>query len=190
MTEQMNAGRSPVTGDRTTLRHVLTDTMDQRLAESLCTLWAEVVNAGGAVGFVPPVTSDDIRPELLRYLDPMAEGRVRLLVGFDERDEVAATAFFSFNTHRLMRHWAWLYTVMVRPSLQGSGIGRELMTVAEKTAREMDGIEGLRLGLRSGLGLERFYGACGYREVGRVPGAIRVGEGEYRDDVTMWLPLR
>lgn len=163
--------------------------MDQPLADGVCALWADVVNTGGAVGFVAPVTTEDIRAELLKYLGPMAEGRVRLLVGYDERDEVAATAFFSFNTHRLKRHWAWLYTVMVRPSLQGGGIGRDLMAAVEKTAREMDGIEGIRLGLRSGLGLERFYGACGYQEVGRVPDAIKVGEGSYRDDVTMWLPL-
>ncbi|MCT2592107.1 GNAT family N-acetyltransferase [Streptomyces sp. N2-109] len=171
------------------LRHVLTQKMDHQLADGVCALWADVVNAGGAVGFVPPVTTDDIRPELLRYLDSMAEERVRLLVGFDERGEVAATAFFAFNTHRLMRHWVWLYTVMVRPSLQGSGAGRELMTAAEKAARDMDGVEGIRLTLRSGLGLERFYGACGYQEVGRVPGAIRVGEDSFRDDVTMWLAL-
>lgn len=33
------------------------------------------------------------------------------------------------------------------------------------------------------------YAFCGYREVGRVPGAIRVAPGDDRDDVSMLLPL-
>lgn len=36
---------------------------------------------------------------------------------------------------------------------------------------------------------DRFYAACGYKEVGRVPGAIRVADGDDRDDVVMLLPL-
>jgi hypothetical protein len=29
----------------------------------------------------------------------------------------------------------------------------------------------------------------GYREVGRLPGALRVAPGDDRDEVLMWLPL-
>jgi GNAT superfamily N-acetyltransferase len=163
--------------------------MRPELRDGICALWADVTNAGGAVGFVPPVSADDIRPELVRHLVAMAEGRARLLVGLDGHGRVLATAFFTFNTHRLMRHWCWLYTVMVHPAHQGQGYGCELMAAVEEAARGMDGIDGLRLGCRGGLGLERFYGSCGYKEVGRVPGAIKVADGEFRDDVTMWLPL-
>ena len=120
------------------------------LLDSIRTLWADVSNAGGAVGFVPPVTTEDIRPELIKHLAAMAEGRTRLLVGRDESGAAAATAFFTFNTHRLMRHWCWLYSVMVHPSHQGKGYGRDLMAAVEDAARGMDGIQGIRLTCRGG----------------------------------------
>ncbi|WP_432134334.1 MULTISPECIES: N-acetyltransferase family protein [unclassified Streptomyces] len=159
------------------------------LRDGILDLWADVSDAGGAVGFVPPVTREAIRPALVQHLVAMAEGRARLLVGRDTDGRVAATGFFTFNTHRLMTHWVWLYTVMVHPRHQGRGYGRDLLAAAEDAARAFDGIEAIRLTCRGGLGLERFYGACGYKEVGRVPDAIRLGPGEYRDDVMMLLPL-
>lgn len=159
------------------------------LRDGVLDLWADVTDAGGAVGFVAPVNREAIRPELVRHLAAMAEGRTRLLVGHDEQGEVAATAFFTFNTHRLMGHWVWLYTVMVHPRHQGKGYGRALLEAAADAARGFDGIDAIRLTCRGGLGLERFYGSVGYKEVGRVPDAIRVAPGDDRDDITMLLPL-
>ncbi|MGW3494289.1 N-acetyltransferase family protein [Streptomyces sp. NPDC001020] len=159
------------------------------LRDDLLDLWTEVSNAGGAVGFVPPVTREEIRPSLVRQLATMSEGRARLLVGYDERRRVAATAFLSFNADRMAAHWLWLYTVMVHPRYQGKGYGRDLMAAAADAARCFEGIEAIRLTCRGGHGLERFYGSCGYKEVGRVPDAIRVANGDDRDDITMLLPL-
>ncbi|MDC0767375.1 GNAT family N-acetyltransferase [Streptomyces sp. HD] len=159
------------------------------LRDGILDLWTDVSNAGGAVGFVPPVTREVVRPELVRHFAAMAEGRSRLLVGHDEAGDVVTTAFFTFNTHRLMTHWVWLYTVMVHPRHQGKGYGRDLLAAAEEAARTFDGIEAVRLTCRGGLGLERFYGSCGYKEVGRIPSAIRLAPGDDRDDVIMLLPL-
>ncbi|MEV6550879.1 GNAT family N-acetyltransferase [Streptomyces sp. NPDC051597] len=171
----------------------LTFTLDppltRELREGLLALWVDVSEAGGAVGFVPPVAVEDVRAELVRHLVGMAEGRIRLLVGLDEDGAVAAAAFLAHNTHRLMRHWIWAYTVMVHPAHQGRGHGRDLMAALAGAARSLDGIEAVRLTCRGGLGLERFYASCGYKEVGRVPDAIRVADGDDRDDITMLLPL-
>ncbi|MFF4496607.1 GNAT family N-acetyltransferase [Streptomyces sp. NPDC001546] len=164
--------------------------VDPALRDGIAELWTEVSNAGGAVGFVPPVTVEDIRPELVKHLVAMTEGRHRLLVGRDEEGAVAAVGFLAFNQHRLMRHWVYAYTVMVRPALQGRGAGRALMAALADAARTLEGIEAIVLGCRGGLGLEQFYAACGYKEVGRIPGAIRVAPGDDRDDITMLLPLR
>ncbi|MER5849793.1 GNAT family N-acetyltransferase [Streptomyces sp. NPDC002012] len=162
---------------------------DRTLRDGIAELWTDVSNAGGAVGFVPPVTADDVRPELVKHLVAMAEGRTRLLVGFDEEGAVAATAFLAFNTHRLMAHWLWLYTVMVHPRHQGKGYGRDLMDATAEAARGMEGMEAIRLTCRGGTGVDRFYTSCGYKEVGRVPDAIRVADGDDRDDIIMLLPL-
>ncbi|MFD7229984.1 GNAT family N-acetyltransferase [Streptomyces sp. NPDC059881] len=163
--------------------------VDPVLRDGVLGLWTDVSNADGAVGFVPPVSADDVRPELVRHLVAMAEGRARLLVGRDTDGEVAAAAFLTHNTHRLMRHWIWLYTVMVHPRHQGKGYGRDLLAAAADAARGMGGVTAIRLTCRGGAGLERFYASCGYKEVGRVPEAIRVADGDYRDDITMLLPL-
>src|ERR1044072_5662136 len=114
------------------------------LRDGVLRLWADVSNAGGAVGFVPPVTPEAIRPELVKHLAAMAEGRSRLLVGRDEAGEVAATAFFTFNTHRLMTHWTWLYTVMVHPRHQGKGYGRDLLAAAGDAGPALEGLDGVR----------------------------------------------
>ncbi|NEB42681.1 GNAT family N-acetyltransferase [Streptomyces sp. SID14515] len=159
------------------------------LRDGITTLWADVTNAGGAVGFVAPVTPEEIRPDLLKHLAAMEKGRVRLLVGRDEDGSVAATAFLTLNDHRLLQHWLMLYTVMVHPRLQGRGYGRDLMAAAADAARSIEGIEAIRLTCRGGTGADRFYAACGYKEVGRVPDAIRVAPGDDRDDIVMLLPL-
>ncbi|MFD7551587.1 GNAT family N-acetyltransferase [Streptomyces sp. NPDC059578] len=172
-----------------TLTFTVDPSIDEELRDGLVGLWVDVSNAGGAVGFVPPVSAREVRPEVVKHFATMAEGRTRLLIGRDDRDEVAATAFLTANQHRLMRHWLWLYTVMVHPRHQGKGYGRDLMAAAADMARTVPGVEALRLTCRGGLGLERFYASCGYKEVGRVPDAIRVAPGDDRDDVTMLLPL-
>ncbi|GAA0636493.1 GNAT family N-acetyltransferase [Streptomyces thermocarboxydovorans] len=171
------------------LTFVVDPPVTRELRDGLLELWVDVSNAGGAVGFVPPVDREEVRPELVRQFAAMAEERSRLLVGYDEEGRVAATAFLTRNTHRLMTHWVWLYTVMVHPGHQGKGYGRELLAAAERAARDMEGVEAIRLTCRGGLGLERFYAGCGYKEVGRVPGAIRVAPGDDRDDVIMLLQL-
>ncbi|MEV7285583.1 GNAT family N-acetyltransferase [Streptomyces sp. NPDC093252] len=187
-----DTGDSGDSGDSGALAFTLDPAVDPALRDGILDLWVDVTHAGGAVGFVPPVDRETIRPELLKHFTAMADGRTRLLVGHDEDGRVAATAFFAFNTHRLMTHWVWLYTVMVHPRHQGRGHGRELLAEAARVARGapgFDGVEAIRLGCRGGHGLERFYGSCGYKEVGRIPGAIRVAPGDDRDDIVMLLPL-
>ncbi|MCM1945159.1 GNAT family N-acetyltransferase [Streptomyces sp. G2] len=175
-----------------TLTFEVDPTVDPSLTDGVLALWADVSNAGGAVGFVPPVTPEEIRPSLLKHLTGMAQGTHRLLVGRDEDGAVAATAFYSFNSHRLMTHWVWLYTVMVHPRHQGKGYGLDLMAAVEHAARTAPGfeaVEAIRLTCRGGTGVDSFYARAGYKEVGRVPGAIRVAPDDDRDDIVMLLPL-
>ncbi|WP_338146254.1 GNAT family N-acetyltransferase [Streptomyces boncukensis] len=168
------------------MRYVLDPPVTPALRDDLVRLWRA---ADGADGPVEPGTPEDTRAELIGYLRALAEGRARLLAALDDEGHAVGTAFLFRNTHRLMRHWVWLYAVLLHPSVRGRGAGRGLLAAAEDAARGMAGVRGIRLTLRGGEGLERFYGLCGYREVGRVPSAIKAAEGDFRDDVTMWRPL-
>jgi GNAT superfamily N-acetyltransferase len=158
------------------------------LEERVVSVWTDVSNAGGAVGFAPPITAEDVWPVARAHFDRIPTGRTRLLAAVDDRGLLVGTAFFAVNSHRLMRHWCTLRTVMIHPDLQGRGHGTDLLRAAERHARAM-GLEALKVTARSGHGLEKFYGSVGYKEVGRVPAAIRVGPGDDRDDIIMWLPL-
>jgi GNAT superfamily N-acetyltransferase len=176
-------------GTTPTLDFILDPELTPVLLDQVTDLWAEVSDAGGAVGFAEnPVDRADIRSEVDGYAAAIAGGRIRLLVGLGEDGRPAATAFLALNGRRTVGHWGWLYTVMIHPSLQGGGHGRALLAEAERHARAL-GLEALRLTCRGGMGLEDFYGRCGYKEVGRVPGGLRLSADDYRDDIMMWLPL-
>jgi GNAT superfamily N-acetyltransferase len=77
---------------------------------------------------------------------------------------------------------------MVRPGMQGRGYGAALLREAATVGRRL-GWEALHLTVRDGTGVERFYQAHGYREVGRLPGALRVAPGDDRDEAHFWLDL-
>ncbi len=174
-----------------TLSFTLDPDLTPGLRAEIVQLWADVTNAGGAVGFVPPVTADDVRVTADRQFAGVGAGLPdRLLVARDDATgRLAGLLFFESMRFALMDHWRLLKRVMVHPEFQGRGYGVDLMAEAGRIAREW-GLDGLRLTARGGLGLESFYKRCGYAEVGRVPGAIRVAPGDDRDDITFWTDLR
>lgn len=177
----------PSTMIRMPLRFELDPELTDGLRRQIVALWTEATNAGGAVGFVAPVTPDEVAPVARATLAGVADGIDHLLVGYDE-DDLAALLFLTDNRFALKSHWCVLKRVMVHPRHQGRGHGTALMREAERLARTM-GWQALHVTVRGGLGLEEFYKRCGYREVGRLPGALRVAEGDDRDEVLMWLPL-
>ncbi|MER5865829.1 GNAT family N-acetyltransferase [Kitasatospora sp. NPDC002040] len=173
-----------------TLTFILDPELTPELRDGIVSLWTAVTNAGGAVGFVPPVTEDQVRVTAEKQFAGLGPGQPdRLLVGFEPSGRPAAALFFEDMRFDLMDHWRMLKRVMVDPGLQGRGYGAELMAEAARVGTAA-GWAGLKLTLRGGQGLEEFYLRCGYTEVGRVPGAIRVAPGDDRDDVTMWLALQ
>jgi GNAT superfamily N-acetyltransferase len=161
--------------------------VDDVLRGELLDCWTDVSNAGGAVGFVPPVTRDDVAPVLGRLLEGVHSGRDVLAVLTVDGATVGWAALVG-SWSPLRSHWATVLRVQVHPSRQGHGLGRTLMTGVHDIARQR-GWEFLSLTARGGTGVEGFYRGLGYREIGRLPGAIRVAPGDDRDEILMHLPL-
>jgi len=171
-----------------TLSFVLDPPLTDALRTQIVALWADVTNAGGAVGFVAPVSEDDVRPVADATLAGVASGVDQLLIGVDA-GRLVAVLFITDNRFPLKAHWRVLKRVMVDPAGQGRGHGVALMREAAQVAARL-GLDALQVTVRDGHGLDRFYRRLGYREVGRIPGALRVGPGDDRDELLMWLDLR
>ena len=161
--------------------------VDPELRAALLACWTDVSNAGGAVGFVPPVTRDDVVPALDALIARVAQGRERVVV-LRVDGELAGWAVLSLSVSPLRRHWATVLRVQVHPARQGQGLGRALMTGVHDAARGL-GLEMLHLTVRGGYGLEGFYAGLGYQEFGRMPGAIRVAPGDDREEVHLFVRL-
>jgi GNAT superfamily N-acetyltransferase len=163
------------------------DAVDDELRRQLLACWTDVSNAGGSVGFVPPVTEEGVAPYLDAVIERVHRGR-ELLAVLRVDGRLAGFAVLSLSVSPLRRHWATVLRVQVRPELQGRGLGRVLMTGVHDIARAR-GLEFLHLTVRGGTGLEAFYVDIGYREFGRMPSAIRVAPGDDRDELHLTCRL-
>jgi GNAT superfamily N-acetyltransferase len=170
------------------LRFELDPELTDSLLDAIVDLWADVTNAGGAVGFVAPVDRATVAEHAPKTLAGYREGFDHVIVGYED-DRLAAWMIVTDKRHRLQTHIRLLRAVMVHPKFQGRGYGAELMREAERVARTLDGVEMLQLTCRGGRELEQFYGKCGYREYGRLVRGLRVSADDYRDEIGMQLIL-
>ena len=161
--------------------------VDDGLRAQLLACWTDVTNAGGSVGFVPPVTEEGLAPYLDAVVERVHQGR-ELISLLRVEGEVAGFAVLSLSVSPLRRHWATVLRVQVRPEWQGQGLGRVLVAGVHDIARAR-GLEFLHLTVRGGTGLEAFYAGFGYREFGRMPGAVRVAPGDDRDELHLTCRL-
>lgn len=158
-------------------------TVPETLRAAMIDCWVEATNAGGAIGFVAPTTAAEVTPELDRSLEAVRTGAHTLVVvRFGQ--QLAGFGFLAMNERAAFRHWATVRALQVHPKWQGRGLGRVLLDGLADVGRA-HGLERLQLDYRGGLGLGAFYRHCGYVEVGRIPGAIRVSPGDDRDQVFM-----
>lgn len=158
---------------------------DPALREQLLDTWVRVTDAGGAVGFVPPADRDQIGRTLDSALRRVARGQDALgVLRLGPGGPAVGMGILVTSQSHLRRHWRTVLRVMVAPELQGTGAGRALIEGLHELAREL-GAEHLVLAVRGGTGIERFYERFGYELVGRHPNAIRIADGDDRDELTL-----
>jgi GNAT superfamily N-acetyltransferase len=165
------------------VRFELDPELGANLRTDLIDVWVDVSNGGGAVGFVPPVTKNDVLPVADLAFDRIARGVDHIVVGFEAQVPVG----FAFLEHRpgpLFRHWATVKRLMVHPSLQGGGRGHALLDAVIGEASDLS-LEQLHLTVRGGTGTEAFYERHGFEIQARIPGVIRVAPGDDREEIYM-----
>jgi GNAT superfamily N-acetyltransferase len=159
------------------------------LRDEVVDLWVRVTNAGGAVGFTCPTDAATVRPTATASLARVAAGQDTFVGLTAEDGRLVAWCILEGGDSPLRRHWRTVVRVMVDPAVQGARLGQRLMEAAHEVARRDLGLEALVLQVRGGTGVEEFYRRSGYEVVGRIPGAIRLGPGDDREEIHMWRSL-
>jgi GNAT superfamily N-acetyltransferase len=154
--------------------------------DDLAGLWLRASDAGGAVGFGIEFDPADVVAAAKRNADLARAGSARFIT-LRRADELVGVVKLepgdSVTAHRGM-----LKLLMVDPSLQSRGWGRKLVDACIALAADL-GLEQLYLSARSRTGLEEYYTALGWTEVGRYPGGVRVAPGDDRDEVWFFRSL-
>ncbi len=159
------------------------------LGVALGTLWLAVVRAGGAVSFRADDPEDDIRRAGHAQVEDVRTGGQDLIVldAADRAGALAGTVFLKRGAGSPFRHRAEIHRLMVRPDLQGRGLGTRLLDAAVAHGTEI-GLEQILLAVRGGTWMLDFYRDRGWTEVGVWPGALVIAPGEVRDQ--HWFQLR
>lgn len=112
-----------------------------------------------------------------------------VLGAFMEGELVACAGLTRFERAK-ERHKGHVWGVYVRSAWRGQGFGRALMRELLGRARGLAGLEQVLLSVTAGQDTAlRLYQGLGFREYGREPNAVGLGE-ERIDEILMVLSLR
>ncbi len=162
--------------------------LTEALSASLIEVWAAVVEAGGAVGFLRPVDEGEIDRTATAAFERVVSGLDDLVMA-SEDDRLLAFGFLVSNEWALTRHWASIRRLQRHPSARGRGVGARVLAALEECARER-GLERVCLSVRGGTGREAFYLRHGYALEAVLPDRLRLAEGVTVDELHLSKPLR
>ncbi len=162
----------------------VTDRIPARAREAMLRMWVRVNDAGGAVGFLPGASEDEVAAVLDGYGERLERGSATLVALNSPGGDLLGFGFVARPSGATVAHTANLERIMTDPDRRGTNHGALLMAGLHRAARDA-GVEVATLDYRGGTGLGEFYTRYGYTEVGRVPGAVRVGPDDDRDGVIM-----
>ena len=162
-------------------------TADEDLRAAVHRVLHDVVADGGAVGYTEPPDRARTDAWLDDVLADVRTGDGGLVVATVD-GTVAAMGTWRRERSPVFRTSAEVAKVMAHPSARGLGLGRRIVSALVDDARGHD-LELLTLGVRgNNHGTIELYEELGFREYGRLPNRIVVGDDRF-DDVKMMLPL-
>lgn len=157
------------------------------LVDGIHNLLREVVMTGGAIGYSQPPSRDEVAIWLNSLLDTVHRGHSCFFVSlYDET--VVGMGHWRRRTEPYLAHSAEVEKVMVLPTCQGRGIGKEIVQRLIQSASKTD-LEMLSLSVRgNNHAAIELYQHLGFAEWGRQPNVIEV-DNERFDNVRMSLRL-
>jgi ribosomal protein S18 acetylase RimI-like enzyme len=163
------------------------DTMSDELGAAVHRVLHAVVAAGGAVGYLVPPARSVTDEWLEETLAAVRAGDAAFAVGVVS-GRIEATGMWRRGPVPIFEHTGEIGKVMAHPDARGLGLGRLVVGGLVERARAA-GLELLVLGVRgNNHGVVDLYRSHGFREWGRLPNVIEVGQDRY-DDVRMCLEL-
>lgn len=157
----------------------------QEDAEALAAAEREVARTPGRLVSYP----DELRAEDFRAAIARAEQGGHYLVAELDGTPVAH-AWLDPLGRRRVRHVAHL-TIVVHEGFQGRGIGQALLSALIDRAREDRTLEKIELNVRaSNERALRLYRSLGFVQEARWSRRVKLGPGEWVDDIGMGLHLR
>jgi len=159
---------------------------DSAFGVALVTLWQQVAEAGGPVGFALPVVRADIAARAAALVDEVRSGRLLGVAANRARRLVGAG--FLRPGRGVQQHTGRIELVLVGPDQQRAGLGDRLMTELLDRARDR-GLRRLEVAIPDGAGLAGFFGRFGFAEWGRRPGWIIMSADDERDEVVLGAEL-
>jgi ribosomal protein S18 acetylase RimI-like enzyme len=166
-------------------------TLDEALRARIHRVIQAVTETGGAIGYLAPPGRAEIDAWLDGVLADVRAGdaALALATAAGRSGEVLGCALWRRRTAvASYRHSAELQQVMTHPAARGRGIGRLLLSALIDDVRAA-GLELLILGVRgNNHGAIGLYEDLGFKEWGRLPSGIAVGDERF-DDVKMYLDL-
>ncbi len=111
-----------------------------------------------------------------------------IVAAFDD-SHIVGSVGFSRNTGEKTRHKAIIWGVYVKPEARGAGVAKAMMLEVIRRARAIDGLEQIKLGVRTGQNAARqLYVSLGFEPFGLEQRSLKVA-GEYIDEDHMVLSL-
>ncbi|GHH28210.1 N-acetyltransferase [Streptomyces rubradiris] len=148
-------------------------------ADGLAALLTDTVAAGASVGFLAPLGHTEAVAWWRERAAAAAAGRLAVWAALDATDRVTGTVSLDFPGKPNSRHRAELVKLMVHRCARGRGLGRRLLTTAERAAAA-DGRTLLHLDTETGSPAERLYRSAGWTEAGTLPDYAASPAGELR----------
>ncbi|MFJ1807581.1 MULTISPECIES: GNAT family N-acetyltransferase [unclassified Streptomyces] len=136
-------------------------------AAELADLLVDAVDGGASLGFLAPLDRTQAAAWWRERAAGVAAGRLAVWAA-QEGGRVVGTVGLAFPDKPNSRHRAELVKLMVHRDVRGKGLGRALLTAAEKTAAAI-GVTLLHLDTETDSPAEHLYRGAGWTRAGVIP---------------------